>query len=319
MWTYVARRLLVNVPALLGILLVLVLLLRHGLSDPVYAFLGKGAGEADVARLRGELGLDRPVLVQYAELVRDVVTLDFARESWSRPGRSAGELLRTALPATLSLTLPALALTTLLALLLGLLSARFRDRALDRAIRLCAAAGMSVSVLVWVLLGQYWGAFRLSRAVGREVFAVQGWEPSLAGWLRHGLLPVLLLAVAALGYEVRHARAALVEESEREWIVAARAKGLSPARVLRSHVLRNALLPVVTRVMVALPFLLTGSVVVEHFFGIPGMGQRLLAAVSERDFPVVEAFTAVFALVFVVSNVLTDVLYALVDPRVRLP
>lgn len=318
MWNYALRRLLQSVPVFLGILLVLMFLLRHGAADPVYAFLGKHARAEDVETVRRSLGLDQPFLVQYARFVGDVVTLDLGQESWGRPGYTVGELLASAVVPTLLLTVPALLATTLLSLAVALVATSWRDRLPDRVLTTCAVMGMSVSFAVYVVLGQYFGAFRLNQVLGFELFAIEGFEATPSGWVTTCALPVLIAVLVATGYDARFYRAALIEESERDHVVTARAKGAGRLRVLLAHVLPNALLPIVTRVMITLPFLLMGSVLLESYFGIPGMGQRLLSAIDDRDFPVIQGFTAVFAVAFILTNLLADLLYAAVDPRVRL-
>ncbi len=318
MWIYILRRLLYNVPVYLGILLVLMAALR--VNDPVWAFLGKNARQEQYDEFAARMGLDRPFFVQYTQFLGRIVRLDFSAESWDNPGATAGELLASAAVPSLMITLPALALTTLIAIVIGLVSTHFRGRAIDRALVTASVLGMSISFLVYIILGQYFAAFRLNEALGpgNELFAVEGFEPGAENWLHYCLLPVLISVIVALGYDTRFYRAVMVEECHREYITTARAKGAGEGRILFVHMLKNAMIPIVTRVMTTLPFLITGSILLESFFNIPGMGRTLLAAISARDFPVVEVFTSVFAGVFIVSNILTDVLYAIVDPRVRL-
>lgn len=167
-------------------------------------------------------------------------------------------------------------------------------------------------------MGQYFGAYKLNQWLGWELFAVSGYEPGLWNWPHYCLLPVLISVIVAMGYDTRFYRAAMVEETGRDYIVTARAKGAGQAKVMFVHMLKNAMIPIITRVMITLPFLIAGSIVTEMYFNIPGMGLRLISAIEAKDFPVVQCFAAIFAALFIVTNILTDVLYALVDPRVRL-
>ncbi len=143
-------------------------------------------------------------------------------------------------------------------------------------------------------------------------------EGGVANWVTFCMLPVLISTVVAMGYDTRFYRAVMVEESGRDYIVTAQAKGASKRKIMFVHMLKNAMIPIITRIMTTLPFLVMGSLLLEVYFSIPGMGRTLFKAIQENDFPVTQAFTAMFAALFIASNILTDVLYGLVDPRVRL-
>ena len=249
---------------------------------------------------------------------RFLTTFDLGTESWDQRGRTVGEILRTSVGPSLAITVPALVLTTLISICVGIISSYYRGRLVDRTLVVMAVLGMSVSFLVYIILGQYFGAYVLNRSLGRELFAIEGYEPGLANWAHYCLLPVLISVIVGMGYDTRYYRAVMVEESQRDYIVTALAKGASKRKVMFVHMLKNAMIPIVTRVAISLPFLIMGSILLESFFGIPGMGRTLIAAVRVKDFPVVQAFTAIFALVYIFTIILTDVLYALFDPRVRL-
>ncbi len=319
MWTFLARRLLFNVPVFLGIILLLMAALR--VNDPLPAMLGKHDRPEDYARLEHELGLDRPFLVQYAAFLGDVLTLDFEQRSYDMPGLACGEILRDALPPTLAITLPALVLGTLASLGVALVSARYRGRLVDRVLVLAAVTGTCVSSVVYVVVGQYF-AFRLDAWLGpgRAPFAIEGYATDgPAWWVEYCLLPVLISVLVTMGYDTRLYRAVLVDEAGKDYVTTVLAKGATKRRVMCVHVLKNALIPVITHVMITLPFLITGSFLLETYFNIPGMGNHLIRALNAHDFPVIQMLGAVFAVVFLASNLLTDVAYALVDPRVRLP
>lgn len=325
MWAYLIRRLAWNIPVYLGILLFIMLVLR--VRDPVFARLPKNATEEDKEDIRAELGLNRPFFMQYGALLKQVATLTFDEESWSKPGQTVGEILRRSIGPSLAITIPALVLTTCLSVAVALVSAWFRGRPPDRLLVFVSVLGMSVSFLVYIILGQYFAAYRLTQITGIDLFAIS-FEPEIADvggvefitsvWPHYYLLPVLISVVVAMGYDTRFYRAVMVEESLRDYIVTARAKGAPQWRIMFLHMLKNAMIPIITRVAITLPFLITGSFLLERYFGIPGMGNQLLLAVEGLDFPVVQSFTAVFAALYIGTILLTDVLYALVDPRVRL-
>ncbi len=316
MWSYTARKLLYNIPVYLGIVLLLMLALR--VNDPAYAFLGQNASPEDLLAIREKLGLDRHFLVQYLALLKSVFTLDLEIYSWANEGITVGRMLRESILPSLSITVPALILTSTISICVALISAYFRGRPVDKLLMLFAVIGMSISFLVYIVFGQYWGAYLLTRESGLSVFAIGGYETGVANWPYYCLLPVLISTIVAMGYDTRFYRAVMVEESGRDYIVTATAKGASKRKVMFVHMLKNAMIPIITRIMTTLPFLIMGSLLLEVYFNIPGMGRVLYKAIQEQDFPVIQVFVAFFAALFIVSNILTDVLYALVDPRVRL-
>ena len=317
MLTYTLRRLLYNVPVFLGIILFLMLAVR--VKDPIPGMLGKNATEQEYQQLEQELGLDRPFLVQYSGFLADFFTFKFDQQSWGQKGRTVREIIIGAIPPSLAITLPALCFTTLISIFVALVSAFYRGRAPDRLLVFAAVLGMSVSFLVYIILGQYFGAYRLNEWLGpgNELFQISGYE-GWGQWRAYCMLPVMISVIVAMGYDTRFYRAVMVEETNRDYIVTAVAKGATRKRVMFVHMLKNAMIPIITRVMITLPFLIMGSFLLEMYFGIPGLGRTLITAIAGNDFPLIQAISALFAVVFIVTNILTDVLYALVDPRVRL-
>jgi len=317
MWQYVVRRILYNIPVFLGILLLVMAALR--IQDPAHLYVGKNATEEDLAKFRNAHGLNEPPATQYWTFLKQVFTLDFDAESWDKPGKRVGDLIWAAVGPTLAISVPALVLTSLLSIVIGMIAAFHRGKLLDHGLMTAAVLGMSVSYLVYILLGQYFGAFRPAVDSDINLFAVQGYDTGRPGWwVYYCLLPVLISTIVAMGYDTRYYRAVMVEETTKDYIRTARAKGLRESRVMFKHMLRNAMISIISRIMITLPFLIMGSILLEMYFNIPGMGKMLITAIYARDYPVIQAFTAVFAALFIVSNILTDVLYALADPRVRL-
>ena len=317
MLPFIFRRIVYNIPVYLAIILFVMTALRQ-VSDPIPGHLGKNASQEEYDAFETKHGLDQPFLLQYGKFIGSLASLDLSRESWDRPGVSVGTRLLSCMLVTLALTVPALVITSIISVSIGLVSAYFRDSFIDRALVVIAVLGMSVSFLVYIILGQYFGAYSLTRALGQPVFSIYGYRPGIQNWAFYLLLPVLISVIVAMGYDTRFYRAAIVEESGQDYIVTAKAKGASGFQILFIHILRNAMIPIITRIMITLPFLITGSVLLESYFGIPGMGYELISAINSKDFPIIETFTAVFAGVFILSNILTDVCYAIVDPRVRL-
>lgn len=316
MWAYIVRKLLANVPVYFSIVLFVMIVLRLG-PDPVNAYLGKHADEQQKQLLSEQMGLERSFATQYFELVGNVFTLDFSERSWEQK-RPVGEMVREAIPPSLAIMVPSVFLTSLISIAISLLSAFYRGSRIDRFLVMCAVMGMCVSYLVYIIFGQYFGAYRLNEALGHELFAIEGYEPGIPAWVHFCMLPVMINILVAMGYDTRFYRAVMVEEISKDYITTARAKGATKRKIMFVHMLKNAMIPIVTRVMITVPFLVTGSLLVEMYFNIPGMGRTLITAIRSYDFPVIQSFTAMFAALFIVTNILTDVLYAVVDPRVRL-
>lgn len=234
-----------------------------------------------------------------------LLRLDFGTStSLNQP---VGSLLRQGIGPSLALTVPILVVELVMSLVLALLCAYRRGSWLDRSLVGVCVALMSVNYLVWIVIGQYVFAYKLGW------FSVWGFE----SW-RNLLLPVAIGVATGLGVNVRFYRTILLEEMHKDYVKTAFAKGLGPGRVLFKHVLKNALGPVITNVALALPFLYTGSVLLESFFGIPGLGYLSLNAIHSSDVDVVRAVVLVGALLFTAANILADIALAWVDPRVKL-
>jgi len=316
MWAYIIRRLIYNIPVFLAIVFMVMWILSY--RDPVPGMMGKQATQEDIEVKRKELGLDRPLHERYIKRIGEMVTFDFSQEMWTQPGMTVGEQLRKSVPLSLMLTLPALFLTTVISVCIGMLSAYSRGRMLDKLLVFGAVLGMSISFLVYIIFGQYFGSYQLGKLVGHPIFSIHGYEPGIENWAYYMLLPVLISVIVSMGYNTRFYRAVMVEETTQDYITTAWSKGASTSKIMFVHMLRNAMIPIITRIMITLPLLVTGSILLERFFGIPGMGDALLSAISNNDFPVIEVFSSIFAGLFICSIILTDVLYAVVDPRVRL-
>ncbi|HHO52391.1 MAG TPA: ABC transporter permease [Deltaproteobacteria bacterium] len=306
---FLIRRLAYSVPVLLGVALITLFLFHVAGGDPVAIKLGKNPDPGDVEALRQELGLSGSFFSQYLSFLYQTLTLDFGR-SWSdeTPVR---EIFLRGMGPTLSVSVPAFTLGALLAISISLVVALFRGSVLDRTVTALAIAGISISSLVYILLGQWLIADQW------KWFPVWGYAYG-PGAVVFVALPVLIWVSLSVGTDVRYFRTVILEEIGQDYVRTARAKGLGEGRVMVLHVLRNSLIPIITRLTIAVPFLITGSFLLEVFFGIPGLGSTLYTAIQASDLPVVKAFTMLGAVLYVAFNLLADLLYALVDPRIRL-
>lgn len=311
MTAYVIRRLWQMVPTLLGVILLVFFLFNWVGGDPAYVLAGLFSNDAQIEAIRRELGLDQPLWMQLWIFVKQVVSFDFGN-SWTS-GESVSSLFLSRLPATITLLLPLLVIETVVCLALAVLLAWLRGGLTDRITMVIFTTAMSVSILVFIILGQYILAYRWG------LFPVQGWSEDLwTNLTRYAPLPILLGLLVSIAPNTRLFRSFVIEEMSQEYVRTAHAKGLPRRRVLFLHVLRNSLIPVITFVVSNLPALLLGSFLLERFFGIPGMGREIILAVERSDFPVIKATTIYLAIATMIFNLLGDLLYQLTDPRVVL-
>ena len=305
MLRYALRRLLHLVPTLLGVYLATFILFDVVLGSPAEIVLGKNATAESIAEWDHLHGWDRPAPERFVRGLGELLRGDLGESTeYQLP---VARVLREGVAVSLSLTVPILVLGTAVALLAGLLCAAFRGRALDRVALAGTTALMSVNYVVWVVAGQYFLGFKWG------VFPLWGYE----NWT-YLALPVLIGVVSGLGSDVRFYRTVLLDEMNRPHVRTALAKGLSPAAVLFRHVLRNSLVPVVTNVSLAIPFLFTGSILLESFFGLPGLGGVGINAVHSSDAAMLRAVVLIGAALYQVAMLLADLAYAALDPRVRL-
>ena len=313
MQRYVAQRLVLLIPVLL-VISALVFSLMHLIpGDPAQVILGfENTDPAQLAAVRRDLGLDRPVYVQYGRWLGRIVSGNFGTSV--RTGRPIGVLLREALPFTIELAVYGVALAVLIGIPVGTLAGTTSSRTADGAMQTLTLLGLSLPAF-WV------GAmFILLFSVYLRWFPVLTY-PSLLetpwGNLRGFFLPALTLAVPNAAAIARMVRASLLAVRGEEYVKVARAKGLSEAVVVRRHMLKNALIPVVTLIGIVAGYLLGGAIVVEQVFAIPGVGRMGLQAIVQRDYPVLQAVVLVVTALFVFVNLLVDLVYVFLDPRIR--
>ncbi|HEV8673225.1 MAG TPA: ABC transporter permease [Methylomirabilota bacterium] len=312
MAAYVLRRLVGSIPVLFGVTLVSFFIMQIVPGDPASIIAGLGATPQEVERVREELGLNRPMLVQLLNWYGGMIRGDLGDSVLL--GRSVTRAIVERLPVTLSLSGYALAITLVVGLLSGVFAALRPNTWLDQALMTVALVGVS--------LPSFWLGLMLI-----VVFAVQlDWLPSggyvapsvsVVGWLRSATLPAISLALLQVGLLARITRATMLEVLGQDYIRTARTKGLPAWSVVAKHAFTNVLVPVVTVVGIIFSLLLSGSVVIETVYSLPGVGRLLAAAVLRRDYPVIQGGLLMLAGALLFLNLLVDVLYAYLDPRVR--
>jgi len=311
---YSLRKFVAGIPLVLGVTLISFLLIVYFGPDQTYELLGKNPTPEAIAELRAELGYDKPFVTRYLDYLREIVTFDFG-SSQSTDEKVSSILART-IPVSLLLTIPGFVLGNLLGIALALVAAYFRGGFVDKLIMGSAAVGMSISFLIAIITFQ----ILLSSSDGLDLFPVRGWDTSTPlQYLRHVTVPTLAMVFVALGYNTRFYRAVIVEEMTRDHVRTARAFGVPPARIFYRNILKNSMIPIVTRVVFSIPLIvISGSLLLESYFGIPGIGKVTYDATITGDQPVLKAVVALTAILFVIAQLLTDICYRLVDPRVSL-
>jgi peptide/nickel transport system permease protein len=307
---YILRRILYIIPVLLGVSLIIFILFNLVAGDPTAVLLGKNATARQMAQLREELGLNKPLIHQYFDVVRSAFTFDFGY-SWSTKQRISQMIIQGAYPS-LTLSIPAFVLSTIFSLIISLFVAYYRGRGIDLFIRFICIAGMSISALAYILFFQWFFAFKLGW------FEIAGFEYGFPGFIPYIILPAIIWILLSLGPDVRFFRTIILDEIYQDYVRTARAKGVSELSILLRHVLRNALIPIITYVVIQLPFLILGALLLESFFSIPGLGGMTLNALNSSDFPVIKAMAIISSVMYIIFGLVSDILYTIADPRVKL-
>lgn len=310
MTQYIIRRLLYMIPVLLGVSLVIFVLFNMIGGDPTAVLLGKNANARAMAELREQLGLNKPLFMQYLDVVKSAFTFDFGR-SWATKQEITYMIKQGAYPS-LCLTIPAFVISTILSLLISLVVAFYRGRGIDLFVRFFCIAGMSISALTYILAFQWIFAFELGW------FEISGFEYGFPDFIPYIALPAIIWIILSLGPDVRFFRTVILDEIYQDYVRTARAKGLSEFSILLKHVLRNAMIPIITYVVIQIPFLILGALLLESFFGIPGLGGITLNALNSSDFPVIKAMAILSSVIYILFSLLSDILYTFADPRVKL-
>lgn len=329
---YLIRRLLEAVPVILGVSILVFSLIHFIPGDPATVLLGERASAANVADLRERLGLDRPVLEQYFVWAGNILRGDLGNTI--RGNIPIRNEIRNRFPATVELSLVALFLATIIGIPVGILSAVRRNSLFDTFSMLGALIGVSIPIFVLGLLLIFligvelrWLPFIGRLSTGVTITKVTGLHtvdaiisgnwPALKDAARHLVLPAVTLMTIPLAIIARITRSAMLEVLNQDYIRTARAKGLSERKVITLHALRNALLPIVTIIGLQLGTLLSGAVLTETIYSWPGIGKWLFDSIVARDYPIVQSVTLLIALIYVFANLLVDMLYIVIDPRIR--
>ena len=309
---FALRKLLYGIPLILGVSFVSFLLMVYFGPDLTFQLVGRNPNVEQLERARELLGYNDPFLLRYLDYLGELATLDFG-ESLST-GEPVAELLARTVPNSILVTLPGFVIGNLLGIGLALVAGWFRGGIADKLIMAAAVVGMSISFLIIII------AFQLffSSRYGLNYFPVLGWQVSnLGNYIYYVTVPTLAIVFISLGYNTRFYRAVVVEEMSRDYVRTARAYGAGAGHILFRHVLKNSMIPIITRIMFSIPsIMIGGSLLIESYFGIPGVGAAAYDAITTGDQPVLKAVVGLTAVLFALVIIVNDVLYRVVDPRV---
>jgi len=310
MTAYLIRRLWQMIPTLAGVVLLLFFLFNWVGGDPAQVLAGKISNPEQIANIRKQLGVDLPYWQQLLIFLKQIVTFDFGR-SWST-NEEVSHIFLTRVGPSLTIMVPLLILQTVFGVLFAIGVAYVRGSLTDRIIMIVCTVAMSISFLVYIIVGQYVFGFVLGW------FPVQGWSDSFGkNLVTYAPLPILLALFVSVAPTLRLYRSFFLDEISQDYVRTARAKGLTEKTVMLRHVMRNAMIPILTDVAIALPGLMIGSFLLEKFFSIPGLGREVITAVGRSDFPVIKAVTVYLAVFTMFINLAVDLLYKWIDPRVE--
>ena len=311
MSAYIVRRLWQMIPTMLGVVLLVFFIFNWVGGDPAYVLAGKISNQEQIDNIRRQLGVDQPYWVQLGIFLKQIVTGDFGA-SWSTNER-VSHILLTRLGPSLTVLVPLTFLSLGISVTLALVVAYVRGSFTDRMAMIVSTVGLSISILVYIIVFQYVFAYKLGW------FPVQGWgDGFVQNLFVYASLPILIGLAVSIAPELRLYRTFVLDEINQDYVRTARAKGVAEKRVMLVHVLRNASIPIITNLMAGLPGLLLGQFLIERFFSIPGIGREVILAVERSDFPVIKAITVYVAFATIATNLLADLTYKAVDPRVQL-
>jgi len=311
---YCIRKLVYSLPLLLGVTLISFILMVYFGPDKTYSLLGRNPTVEEINEIRHQLGYDQSFFVRYLEYVHQVFTFNFGYSDST--GEKVTSILSKTIPVSLALQAPSFFIGHLLGIGLALLAAHHRGTFIDKLVMSSSVMGMSISYLIVIITAQ----LVFCSSYGLNLFPVYGWEVnSFSDYLYYTTVPTISAVFVAVGYNTRFYRAILVEETTKDHIRTAKAFGHTPATILFKHVLKNAMIPIITRIIFSIPFVVIGgSLLLESYFGIPGVGLVTYDAITTGDLPVLKAVIVLVTFLFIAVISIVDVLYRMVDPRISL-
>ena len=310
MFSYIVRRFLQTIPVLIGVTLITYMCIWFAPGDPIQSMLGVRATAEQIAEVKSQLGLDKPILLQYVTWMKNILQGDFGRSLQNN--KKVLDMILQRLPATLELGIASFIIAVTLGVTTGIISAVMRNSWVDYICRFFAMVGVSMPVfwqgLIFILIFALYIPIFPASGRGMDPWSLEG--------LKHLVLPALALGTSTTASLSRLTRSSMLEVLREDYITTARSKGLKDRVVVFKHALRNALIPVVTILAFRIGAIIGGSVITETVFAWPGMGRLAVSALMARDFPVILGNVVLIAMMYVYANALVDILYAFIDPRI---
>ena len=297
------------IPVLLGVSLIIFVLFNVVSGDPTAVLLGRHATARQMAELKEQLGLNKSLFLQYIDIVKSAFTFDFGH-SWATK-QEISKMIRQGAYPSLCLSVPAFIISTVISLCISVFVAYYRGKGIDLFVRVVCIAGMSISALAYILFFQWFFAYKLGW------FEISGFEDGFPNFIPYIALPAIIWIVLSIGPDVRFFRTVILDEIYQDYVRTARSKGLSEMTILLHHVLRNAMIPIITYVVIQIPSLILGALLLENFFSIPGLGGMTLNALNSSDFPVMKAMAIISSVGYIIFGLISDILYTVADPRIK--
>lgn len=317
---FALRKLIGGIPLILGVTFISFLLMVYFGPDLTWEKLGKNPTQQEIMEVRHQLGYDQPFITRYGNYLKELITFDFGNSQIT--DKKVSNILHDTMPVSLHLIIPGFLLGNIIAIALALFAAYHRGSWVDKLIMTGSVIGMSISFLIVIITFQ----LLFCSSYGLNIFPVRGWEVydtngaiMWSEYFKYATVPTLATIFVALGYNTRFYRAVLVEEMNKDHVRTAKAFGHKPSSLLFKSILKNAMVPIITRVMFSIPLVVvSGSLLIEDYFGIPGVGKITFDAIVAGDQNILKAIVGLTAMLFVTVMVLTDILYRVFDPRVEL-
>ncbi|MCP3660808.1 MAG: ABC transporter permease [Bacteroidetes bacterium] len=307
---YIIKRILYAIPVFFGVSFLIFIMFNIVAGDPTIMLLGKYATAKQMADLRHYLGLDKAWYLQYFDILKSAFTFNFGH-SWATK-QLISEMIKSGAKVSLTLSLPSFIISSIISLIISMISAFYRGKWIDKFLVLICVIMMSISALSYILFGQWILAYKFG------LFPIEGYEYGFPFFIPYIILPCIIWIILSTGSDIRFYRTIILDELYQDYVRTARAKGLSETMIFCKHILKNAMIPIITNLIIQIPFLILGFLLIENFFGIPGLGSIILDAINNSDFPVIKAITILTASVYIVFNAITDILYVILDPRINL-